>query len=348
METKPIQSYKKGVTVGHFCAPQPDTRAERSWTDEPTTLEAVASYLPARSVTLEQIAGPLGLKRPQVKLLQQIYGVREMRQDPDESLLDLLLPAAREATKELADPSTVRYVLYAHATQEVTPSTTDAANELRLSLGFGDAEAFAVTQQNCASGLAAIDAAGALLAADGDPMARALVVTGEKPFSRLNQNYHSLGSVMGEAASACLVARGGPGDRISSYVTRTRGEFADGILMGPAVREAHNQAHDPEVASVIREAVAKAGLELDDIHWVVHYNSFMAEVAAELGMDRDRFFAENLPKYSHCYASDVVVNYVTLRDSGRLEAGRHYLFVATGLGATYSAMVVTRAPGQDG
>lgn len=330
--------------AGHLCAPQSDNHAEHLWAEGPTTLEAVASYLPDRTVTLEQIAGPLGLKRPQVKVLQRMYGVREMRQDPEQSLFDLLLPAARAATKEVADPTTVRYVLYAHATQEVTPSTMDAADMVRTSLGFDEAEAFAITQQNCASGLAAIDAAGAMLAADGDPTARALVLTGEKPFSKLNQNYQSLGSVMGEAASALLVARGGPGDQVRSYVTRTRGEFADGIRMGPEVRETHNQAHDPEVAGVVREAVTKAGLTLDDIDRVIHYNSFMAEVAEELGMDRSRFFAENLPKYSHCYASDVFVNYVTLRETGRLETGGHYLFVATGLGATYSAMVVTRMP----
>lgn len=325
-------------------APGPGRTPERPLADLPTTLEAIDAYVPARSVTLEQAAEPLRLTRPQMKVLRRVYGVQKMRLDPEQSLFDLLLPAARGALKELTDQNTVKYLLYAHATQEVTPSTVDAADVLRSSLGLHDAEAFAITQQNCASGLAAIDAAGALLAMDGDPAARALVVTGEKPFTRLNQDYHSYGSVMGEAAGACLVARGGRGDQVRSYVTKTRGEFADGILMDQAAREAANKAHDPEVAVVVREAVAKAGLDLDDIHRVIHYNSFMIEVAAELGMDRSRFFDENLPKYSHCYASDVLVNYVTLRDSGRLEAGRHYLFIATGMGATYSAMVVTHAP----
>ncbi|GHF70350.1 3-oxoacyl-[acyl-carrier-protein] synthase-3 [Amycolatopsis bartoniae] len=313
-----------------------------------TTIEALAAYLPSRSTSLEEVAGPLGLTRAQVKVLQRVYGVRDMRLDPSQSLFDLILPAARAVTKDVADPGSVRYVLYAHATQEVTPSTTDAADVIRTSLGLHDAEAFAITQQNCAAGLAAIDAAGALLAADGDPDARALVVTGEKPFSKLNHDYHSLGSVMGEAASAMLIARGGKGDRVRSYVTRARGEFAAGILMDPETREVHNQAHDPEVCDVIRQAVAEAGLELGDIDRVVHYNSLMLEVSAELGLPRERFFAENLPKYSHCYASDVFVNYLTLRDSGRLRPGHHYLLVATGLGATYSAMVLTHLAGRDG
>lgn len=325
----------------------PSGTGPASLDDLPTTLEAYAAYVPSRSRSLEEVATPLGLTRAQMKVLRRVYGVRDMRIDPEQSLFDLLLPAARAATKEVADPSTVRYVLYGHATQEVTPSTMDAADVLRTSLGLHDAQAFGLTQQNCAIGLAAIDMAGALLAMDGDPQARALVVTGEKPFTRMNQDYHALGSVMGEAASACLVARGGRGDRVLSYVTRTRGEFADGVLMDQETREAANKAHDPEVSDVIRLAVAKAGLTLDDIHRFAHYNSLMLEVSQELGLDRDRFFTDNLPRYSHCYASDVLVNYTTMRDSGLLEPGRHYVFTATGLGATYSAMVVTHAPQHD-
>lgn len=335
------------MTFSTAYTPRPGDGPQRSLDDQPTTLEAWGAYVPSRSVSLEEAGGPLGLTRAQMKVLRRVYGVRDMRLDPEQSLFDLILPAARAALKEVTDPSTVKYLLYGHATQEVTPSTMDAADVLRTSLGLHEAQAFGLTQQNCAIGLAAIDMAGALLAMDGDPAARALVVTGEKPFAKLNQDYHSLGSVMGEAASACLVARGGRGDRVRSYVTRTRGEFADGILMDQETRERANNAHDPEVSDVIREAVAKAGLHLDDIHRFVHYNSLMVEVSTELGVDRSRFFTDNLPKYSHCYASDVLVNYTTMRDTGQLEAGRHYLFTATGLGATYSAMVVTHAPEGD-
>jgi 3-oxoacyl-[acyl-carrier-protein] synthase-3 len=74
-----------------------------------------------------------------------------MRVDPDGSLLDLLLPAAREAL-DGTDPGTVRWLIYTHATQEVTPSTMDAARMLADALGLPDAEAFALTQQNCAPG----------------------------------------------------------------------------------------------------------------------------------------------------------------------------------------------------
>jgi 3-oxoacyl-[acyl-carrier-protein] synthase-3 len=207
-------------------------------------------------------------------------------------------------------------------------------------LDLPNAESFAVTQQNCAAGLAALDMAGLIIRAD-NPWEQALVITGEKAFSRLNQDYLSLGSVMGEAASATLVSRGGPGDTIRSYAARTRGEFAAGILMSPDDKEAHGSAGEEELVEVIRKAVDRAALTLDDIDLVIPHNPDMTPVADRLGMGRDRFFTENLARHSHCYASDVFVNYATLRGSGRLLPGAHYLLVAAGLGATYSAMVIT-------
>ncbi|CAO0830792.1 3-oxoacyl-ACP synthase OS=Streptomyces microflavus OX=1919 GN=HUT09_15140 PE=4 SV=1 [Streptomyces microflavus] len=50
-------------------------------------------------------------------------------------------------------------------------------------------------------------------------------------------------------------------------------------------------------------------------------------------------------RFSHTYASDVFVNYTTLRDEGRLVDGAHYLLVSVGLGATFGAMVITHRAG---
>jgi 3-oxoacyl-[acyl-carrier-protein] synthase-3 len=60
-----------------------------------------------------------------------------------------------------------------------------------------------------------------------------------------------------------------------------------------------------------------------------------------MGVGREKFFLDNVAHFSHCYASDVFVNYTTLRDAGRLVDGGRYLLASVGLGATFAAMTIT-------
>ncbi|MFF9652603.1 3-oxoacyl-[acyl-carrier-protein] synthase III C-terminal domain-containing protein [Streptomyces sp. NPDC014622] len=61
----------------------------------------------------------------------------------------------------------------------------------------------------------------------------------------------------------------------------------------------------------------------------------------DMGADPEKFFLDNVPRYSHSCASDVFVNYMTLRDEDRLVDGRNCVLVPVGLGATFGAMVIS-------
>ena len=76
-----------------------------------------------------------------------------------------------------------------------------------------------------ASAMLAIDLAGRLLAADEDPDALALILAGEKAFTRDAQVLPGI-SVFGEAAAACLVRSQGPRDPDPSL----RFEHPGGVL----------------------------------------------------------------------------------------------------------------------
>ncbi|WP_406134576.1 3-oxoacyl-ACP synthase III family protein [Streptomyces sp. NBC_01089] len=303
------------------------------------TIEAVESFLPDNSHTIEELAGPLGLKRAQIRLLQKVHGLRRIRQDPDASLLDLVLPAARRVLHRVPDPTDIRYVLYVHSTQEVTPSHLNAAALISDALDLQHAASFAVTQQNCATALAAIELAGTLLEDDGDPYARVLIVTGDKAFTPGNQLLYNTGALMGEAGAAMLVATADTaGDRVLSYATRTMGQYSGGVLLSPEESKQYGRDSARALADVMQEAVEQAELTWDDIDWVIPHNAPLTETVKHLGIDPARVYLEKLAEYSHCFASDVFLNYTELRDSHRLQPGRHYIYVASGLGATYSSM----------
>jgi 3-oxoacyl-[acyl-carrier-protein] synthase-3 len=306
------------------------------------TLDAVASHFPERTTTVEERAEALGLKPAQVHMFRRLHGLDQLRYDPDMSLYDLVVPPARAAL-ETVDPASVRYLVYVHAMQQVTPSTTDAAQEIKRALGLRDTTAFALTQQSCAAPLTAIDAAGALLRADGDPDARALIVAGEKVFSKESQLIANA-CVLGEGAAACVVSLDGPGDPVRSYAARTFGEFSDGVAMTPAMHRQVSEMRGRVIHELMATAAAEGGGSLDTVHLVIPHNpntTLWNEVGKELGFAPGRVFLGNVPRYAHCMSADVLINYVTLRDEGLLEPGRDYLFFALGLGMTFASMMFT-------
>jgi 3-oxoacyl-[acyl-carrier-protein] synthase III len=307
-----------------------------------TTLERVEAFVPERCATVEEVAARTGLRRHQARMFRRLRGLDRLRWDPDLTLFDLVCEPSRELLRTVPDLRVIRYLIFAHTVRDLTPSHLSAAERLRDRLELPCAEPFAVTQQHCASGLAAIDVAGELLRADGDPDARALVVTGEKPFTPIVRVIHNA-SVMGEAATACLVGLDGTGPRVRSYAVRTAGEFAEGYrLTGEPLRR-FGRGYTDALIAVMRQALDEAGACLADIRLVVPHNVNMSSwlrVCTDLGLDRSRVFLDNIPEYSHCSCADPFLNLVSLRERGLLAGSGLYLLTAVGLGATYAAMVL--------
>ncbi|KJK56564.1 3-oxoacyl-[acyl-carrier-protein] synthase III C-terminal domain-containing protein [Saccharothrix sp. ST-888] len=308
-----------------------------------TTLERIESFLPERSVRIDDVAESLGLRRAEVGVFRKIYGLDRLRFDPGTGLFDLVLPAARQALKALPEGRRIAYVIYAHTMQTLTPPHIDAAQVIREDLGLPDAEAFALTQQACVSSLGAIDLAGELLRAEAPEGAYALMVTGERAYSPKVQLIPN-SAIMADAAAACLVTLDGPGDRVRSHVTRTLGEFAAGLDMTKEQTQGFGRVYGTVLGEVIHRAVREAGLRFDEIDLVIPHNVNLVswrQTIKDMGADPARFFLDNVAHYSHTYASDVFVNYTTLRERERLVDGRHYVLVSVGLGATFGAMVIT-------
>lgn len=321
-----------------------------------TTLERIESHLPEREVRIDDLADHLGLKRAEIGVFRKIYGLDRLRFDPGTGLFDLVLPAARRAAAALPEGREIRYVIYAHTMQTLAPPHIDPAQVIREELGLPGAEAFALSHQACVSSMGAIDVAAELLRTEGgangdgggrtDPAGGpgyALMVTGERAYSPRVQLIPN-SAIMADAAAACLVTVGGEGDVVRSYVTRTLGEYAAGLDMTREESREFGQVYGRTLAGVIEEAVAAAGMAFSDIALVIPHNVNTVswrQTIKEMGADPGRFFLENIPRHSHCYSSDVFLNYTTLRDAGRLADGAHYALVSVGLGATFGAMVIT-------
>lgn len=309
-----------------------------------TALDAVAAYQPPPRVSVEVAAGRLGLSEMDVKLFRRFHGLREICLDPDTSLTDLLLAAA-ERVGVRGREHRIRYVLWARAFATVVGHPDDPLHEVCRTLGLGHALAFAVSQQSCASGLLAIDLAGRLLAAEGavadpDDAPLALVLTGEKAFTRDAQLIPGM-SLFSEGASACLVSASGERDRLLAYACSQHGEFDSAGSRSVAEFQAE---YRPLLAKVIDQALEQAGVTLANLALILPHNVNLVtwqRMCRLIGFPVEKVVLDNVAGNGHVFCADAFLNYQTARERELLRPGDRYLVatVGAGHGATFAAMV---------
>ncbi|MGW2819056.1 3-oxoacyl-[acyl-carrier-protein] synthase III C-terminal domain-containing protein [Streptomyces sp. NPDC001415] len=310
-----------------------------------TSLTAVSTYLP-KSVPIAELAEQSAVDEAQVKRFQRFYGLSAVCRSPRRREDELLLAAASGLDALRGREDRVRYVIQARTFVSSSPDPTSSLRRVAEELGLRRAAVLSVTQQACASGMQAVDTARTLLAADGDPEAFALVLTGEKTFTPAARGVPR-SNIGGEGAAAVLVRLGGArdGDRILGYASRTLGRFYDDVITGEESPAEFNKAYPGALAEVMRAACEEAGISFDDVDLVIPHNVNTISwrgVSGEVGIPMERIFLDNIPVTGHCFAADPFINYGTAAQRGLLRPGSCYLLTAVGLGATFSAMVVQR------
>jgi 3-oxoacyl-[acyl-carrier-protein] synthase III len=308
-----------------------------------TALEAVSVHLPGESVPIEQAAGPLGLSAKEVALFRRFHGLDRVVLDAEGSLLDLLRGAVAAMKPLQGREKQVRYVLHARSMPVSVPYPVNPLHQVCHEFGLDHAIAFTVTHHGCASSLLAIDLAGRLLAAEPDPEALALIVAGEKTFTR-DAQFVPETSLFSEGAAACLVRAGeGSGrDRMLSYSAVLRGEFNGRLAEDQDLMFRYQRAYPELLAGVIESALDSAGTSLEDLRLILPHNVnrvVWKRLCKSIGFPLGKVVLDNVQPLGHSFAADVLINYHTATSRGLLEPGDRYLMAAAGLGAAFSAMV---------
>lgn len=306
-----------------------------------TAIEAVACYVPATRVPITSLTERLKLRDRDMQLFQRFYGLSEVCREPDGTLTDLLTAAVGKLSELAGAESRVKYVLYARGNAATVPYPLNPVHEVSAEFGLGHAQAFTVTHHACANGLLAIDLAGRLLLDDGDADALALILTGEKTFTRDAELVPET-SIFSEAAAACLVSAHGRSDRLLAYVSSMRGDFDTWLTDEVEAFTRYSQQYPSCLAEVVLAAVEQAGLALSDIALILPHNVNTVSwrrLAKRIGFPAENVLLDNVAVSGHCFAADPFINYRTALDQARLVPGQYYLMAAAGLGAVFSAMV---------
>src|SRR5258706_16376418 len=133
-----------------------------------TALVAMGSFIPGERVPIESLAERFELTPMQVRVFRRYHKIGSAGPFGG-GLLDLLRQALTDLALSEDQARRVRYVLYARTFPVVVPYPHNPLHEVCAAFGLAHAQAFAVGQHACASGLLAIDLAGRLLAGDADP-----------------------------------------------------------------------------------------------------------------------------------------------------------------------------------
>jgi 3-oxoacyl-[acyl-carrier-protein] synthase-3 len=211
-------------------------------------------------------------------------------------------------------------------------------SRLQAELGLTRAQVFGLNQQACTGFLGAVSLARYVLA--GEPaFARVLCLTADRfPEGALYEQAYNL---ISDGAAACIVQRERQAESFrilgSHAITNGAMSFAsDDETMGQFFTYTHR---------LIQEALAKAGLSINRLRWIVAQNTNRAAwrvLSSLLRFDFERVWLPTLATVGHMISGDNIVNLRQLIADGRLERGDKLLLVMAGYGLNWQCLILEK------
>jgi 3-oxoacyl-[acyl-carrier-protein] synthase III len=297
--------------------------------------------VPPEVVPNSEIGPRLGVED---EWIQKRTGIKSRRRAaPHETLAEYATVAGRRALQDAGvDPRDVDLVLVATMTpDDITPN---AAPVVADALGAENAGAIDIGAA-CSGWLAALRlAAGQVETGRAD---RVLVIGAELLTRITNFDDPKTAALFGDGAGAVLVGAEGEGD-IGPIVLAADGSLGDRITANHEDRVLVMDGHSTYLVAVKRlseatvAAVARAGLELDDIDLFVYHQAngrIIRAVGERLDLEPAKV-ADYVAHMANTSAASIPLTLSLLREDGRLRPGHKVMIAAIGAGFTWGAGVL--------
>lgn len=286
-------------------------------------------------------------------------GIHERRVvGADESTATLATRAAMRAIDRTdLRPRDLDLVIVATATPEhLFPAT---ACLVQNAIGATHAGAFDLSAA-CSGFLFAVNMAAQSIRTGA--LENALVIGAETLSRIVNWEDRATSVLFGDGAGAFVLQSGEEPGGVLSAVMRSDGSGGE-LLWVPAGGSREPTSHETidrglhtiqmngrevfrfatrVMASATREAVAKAGLEMDDIQLLVPHQAnkrIIESAARSLHLPMDRIMM-NIGRYGNTSSASIPIAVCEAIDSGRLEPGDNVVMVAFGAGLTWGALAM--------
>lgn len=307
------------------------------------------SYLPERVVTNDDLAKMIDTSDEWIRSRTGI-GQRHFA-EPDQTSSDLALPASRAALDAAGiGAADVDLIILATSTPDyIFPST---ACLLQAKLGATGGAAFDV-QAVCSGFLYAVATADNFIRAGH---AKRALVVGAEVFSRiLNWNDRGTCVLFGDGAGAVvLVADDKPGihatalhaDGRQAGILSVPGSVAAGKVIGSPFLQMDGQAvfrfAVRALEEVAREVMAKAGLGLAEVDWLIAHQAnrrILEATARKLDLPAERVIM-TVERHANTSAASVPLALDEAVRDGRVRPGHRVLLQGVGGGFTWGAALV--------
>ncbi len=312
----------------------------------------LGSYLPSRIVTNAELVANF----PNIteQYVQQVTGVLQRHWIADgEKPSDLAYEASREAIGNAGlQPHQIDAIILATWTPDMaTPST---ACILQQRLGLRPVPSFDLNAA-CSGWLYALSMARAMICAG---MARYVLAVGVDVQSHLvDRTDHTTCFLFGDGAGAAVVAAGSEGHKLCHTLI---GADSSGLQLARREEPGYsvdngNEEFDPWIrmdgqalfrfaagafASLIRDAAAASGWQLDDVRWVVPHQAnarILKAAAKRCGVPFDRVFV-NVDRVGNTSSASIPVALTEMQD--RIEPGDKLILCSVGAGITTGVVTI--------
>jgi 3-oxoacyl-[acyl-carrier-protein] synthase III len=304
-------------------------------------IAALGLALPDRTVGTAEIAARLGVEPGWIITRTGVHERR--RASAEESLTALAADAGSQAlTRAGLEAGALDLVLVATLTpDDLLPNAAPLVAD-RLGADRAGAIDVGAACSGFLSGLAlgagVIDAHRAenVLLVGADLMSR-VVDPDDRPTAAL----------FGDGAGAAVLTADGSG-RVGPVVMRSDGSLGALVAAAHADRRLRMRGQDTfrvavtQLVASTHDALASAGLELDDVDLFVYHQAnarIIAAVGSRLGVEPERV-VDCISSYGNTSAASVPIALCVAESEGRLAAGDRVLVGAFGAGLTWGAAVV--------
>ena len=210
------------------------------------------------------------------------------------------------------------------------------ASRLQADFGLERATVIGLNQQACTGMLGALRVARMLLLSEPE-IGRVLCVTADRfpPGALYEQAYN----LVSDGAAACIASHEAGGFRLVATHAVTNGAMAlasDDETAGSYFGYVHR---------IIQETLAKAGLTLADVHWIVPQNTHAKAwqiLARLLPFDPERVCFGSMAEVGHVISADNVINLMRLDAEGRIRPGERILLLMAGYGLNWQCVILEK------
>ncbi len=210
------------------------------------------------------------------------------------------------------------------------------ASHLQRDFGLENAIVFGLDQQACTGMLGSLRLARMLLVSEPE-ISRVLCVTADRfPDGALYEQAYNL---ISDGAAACIVSNRPEGFRIVACHGVTNGAMvmaSDEVTLGSYFNYTHR---------VINETLAKAGIGIDAINWIVPQNTNTKAwqiLSRLLKFDFERVYSPTIGEVAHVISADNIINLKSLVDTKRVMVGERVLMFMAGYGMNWQCVILEK------